>query len=99
MWISLAESHLGLLDSIVRSAEWLCEDELCCLGHTLKGSALCLLYEIYQRVDHPMNEYLNYFIAAHNTRASAALGQLVLVIPRYGTDPFNQLFLLAAVRL
>ena len=34
-----------LLDSIVRSAEELCEGELCCLGHRRKVSALCLLYE------------------------------------------------------
>ena len=31
VWMSLAKSHLGLLDSIVRSAERLCEGELCCL--------------------------------------------------------------------
>ena len=47
MWISSAESHLCLLDSIGRSAERLCEGELCCLGHRMKGSPLCLLYEIY----------------------------------------------------
>ena len=52
VWMSSTESHLGLLDSIVRSAERLCEDELCCLGHR-KVSALCLLYKIYHRV-HPL---------------------------------------------
>ena len=55
MWILSAESHLGLLDSVVRSAERLCEDELCWLGHRKMASVLCLLYEIYHRVDHPMN--------------------------------------------
>ena len=30
--MSSAESHLRLLDSVVRSAEMLCEGELCCLG-------------------------------------------------------------------
>ena len=29
VWISSAESHLSLLDSVVRSAEGLCEGELC----------------------------------------------------------------------
>ena len=29
MWLSSAESHLGLLDSIVRSAEELCEGDFC----------------------------------------------------------------------
>ena len=84
--MSSAASHLDLPDSIVRSAEGLCEGELCSLAHRRKISALCLLYEIYYRVDHPMNGYLNYFVAARNTRASAALGGLALVILRCRTD-------------
>ena len=31
-------------------------------------------------MNHTMNEYLNNFVAAHNTRGSAALGELALVI-------------------
>ena len=77
--MSSAESHLGLLDSIVRSAERLCEGELCCLGHRRKASVLSLLYKIYHRVCHHMTRYLNNFVAACNTRASAALGELALV--------------------
>ena len=79
--MSSTESHLGLLDSIGRSAERLYDGELCCLR--LKGnvSALCLFHmichrvdhPIYHRVDHPMIEHLNHFVAARNTRASAAL--------------------------
>ena len=41
---SSTESHLRLLDSIVYSAEWLCEYELCSLGRRRKVSVLCLLY-------------------------------------------------------
>ena len=44
IWISSAESHLGVLNSIVRNAERLCEGELYCLGHSRKGCALCLLF-------------------------------------------------------
>ena len=44
--MSSAESQLGLLDSVVRSAERLCEGELCCLGQRKKVSSLCLLYNI-----------------------------------------------------
>ena len=46
-----------------------------------------------------MNEYLNHFVAARNTRASAALNELALVIPLCRTDQFNRSFLPAAVRL
>ena len=55
VWMSSAESHLGLLDSIVRSAERLCEGVLCCLGPRRKFGALRLLYKIYYKVDHQMN--------------------------------------------
>ena len=42
-------------------------------------SVLCVLHkQNYQNVDHSTNEYLYYFVAARNTRASAALGNLAL---------------------
>ena len=40
VWISSVESHLGLLNSIARSAERLCGGEHCCLRHRRKLSAL-----------------------------------------------------------
>ena len=75
------ESHLGTLDSFVPGAERLCEGELCCLGHIRKISALCLLCKIYHKVDHPMNKYLKHFVAACNTRASAAVNDVDFVDP------------------
>ena len=56
----------------------LCEGELCCLGHRRKFNALCLVFEIYHRVDHPIKEYLKHFRAPRNTRASAALAEFGL---------------------
>ena len=64
------EFHLGLLDSVVRRAERLCENELCYLRHRREVNVLCLLYKIYHRLDHPMNGYLNHFVAARSTRYS-----------------------------
>ena len=58
-----------------------------------------LLYKMYHRADHPMHDYLYYFIATCNTRASAALGELALVITCCKTDQFNRSFLPASVRL
>ena len=60
---------------------------------------MCLLYKIYHRVGHPMKKYLNSFVAARNTMASAALGELALVIPRCRADQFSRSFLPAVVRL
>ena len=98
VWILSMESHLCLLDGIVRRAEKLCEGKFC-LRHRRKGTALCWLYKIYHRVDHHMNEYLDHFVSARNTRASAALGELALVFTRCRTDQFSRSFLPAAVRL
>ena len=81
VWMSSTESYLSLLNS-VRISERLCETEFCCLGHRGKVSALWLLYEIYPRVDHHRKDYVKHFVAARNARASAALGELALVIPR-----------------
>ena len=46
-----------------------------------------------------MNERLNNLVEARNTRASAALGELALVIPSCGTNQISRSFLLLAGRL
>ena len=45
-----------------------------------------------------MNRYLKHYVTARNTRASAALGEMVLVIPHCRTDYFSWSFLPAAER-
>ena len=42
MWVSLAESQLGLLDSVVCSAETLCEGELLLFGAQKEDQCLIL---------------------------------------------------------
>ena len=98
-WLSSAESHWCLLHSIVRIMERLWKCELCCLRCIRKVSALCLLYKIYHRVDHPMNEYLKHLVVARSTKAPTTLGELALVTPRCKTDQFSRSFLPAAVRV
>ena len=80
--MSSTESHLSLLDSVFRSAESLCEGELCWLGLC----TLCLLYMIYHRSDHPLHEYLHYFIASRNNGDSIAPCELALVVTHCKTD-------------
>ena len=86
VWISSAESHLVFLDSIVRNAERLCECKRRCLGHRRKCQCLVFALNNYHWVDHSIKEYLNHFVVARNTRASAALGELALLIPLCRTD-------------
>ena len=90
--LSSAESHLGLLDRVVRSAKRLSERELCCLRHRRKDNALCLLCKICHRVDYPMNKHSNHFVAVRNIGDSAILGELALVIPRCRNDQFSRSF-------
>ena len=94
------EYHLDLLDIFACSLERLCGSELCCLEHRRKVSALCLLYEIYYRVDHPKNNNLKQFVATRNAQASGALDELALAIPCcYKTHEFSRSFVPAAERL
>ena len=44
-------------------------------------------------------EYLHRFVATRNTRTSAALDELALMMPRCRADQFSRSFLPAAVRL
>ena len=46
-----------------------------------------------------MIEYMKHFVAACNTRASADVGEMALVISRCATDRFSQSFLPAVVHL
>ena len=71
--MSSAKSDLDLPDSMVHSVERMCEGFF--FGHRRKVMDLCLLCKICQGVNHPMNEYLKNFVAARNTRPSAALGE------------------------
>ena len=66
--------------------------------HRRKVRALYLLYKIYHRADPIIHEYLYRFVAAHNIRASAALDELISMIPRCRSDKFRRSFRPAAVR-
>ena len=60
----LEEVKLSILVSVYRGAERLYESELSYLGHRREAGSLYLLYDIYRRVDHPLNDYLLNFVAA-----------------------------------
>ena len=77
----------------------MCEGELCCLEHRRKVCALCLVCNMYHRVDHLLHEYLHYFVIALNARGSAALCELALVILRCRIGQFCWSFLPVAARM
>ena len=45
---------------------------------------------VYHRVEHPMNKYLEHFVAARNARTLAALGEMALVISHCRTNQFSR---------
>ena len=60
--MSSTESQLSSVDRVFRSAERLCERELCCLGHRNRANASCLLCKIYNRTNPHLHEYLHNFL-------------------------------------
>ena len=98
VWLSSAEFHLSLMDSVARRAERLCEDEFCCFGHRRKV-VLCVCSIRLIKEWTTFAGVSVHFVAAYNSRASAALRELALVLPRCRTVQFSRSFLPVAVRL
>ena len=56
MWCSAADSHLELLDSIIRSVVVLAGGVLeCNLGHRRYVAVLCMLFKIKSKQMHPLS--------------------------------------------
>ena len=63
VWLSAANCHLRLLDGVVRRAAFMLEGVVPCnLSHRRGVAALCILFKIYSREDHPLGNlsYLRY---------------------------------------
>ena len=52
-------------------------------------NALCLLYNVYHRLDHSLNESLKLFIEARNIGVSATICELALLMAHCRTDQFS----------
>ena len=97
--MSPAESYLNLLNSVVCSEERLYKGELLVWGTEGKLERFVCSIKFFHIVDRPINEYLHQFVASRNSRSSAALGKLHLVISHCRTDQFSRSFLPAAMPL
>ena len=69
MWCSAADSHLKLLDRVVRSADFLAGGVLNCnLAHRLSVAELCMLFKIKSNPMHPLSSALSLpYVPAHAT--------------------------------
>ena len=80
MWCSTADSHLKLLDRVVRSADFLAGGVLDCnLPHRRSVAELCMLFKIKSNPMHPLSGALPLpYVPARVTRgALVALKALV----------------------
>ena len=62
-------------------------------------SVPCVCSMRHHIANHSLHEYVHNFVAAYNSRASAALCELALVISLCRTDQFSRSFLPVTVRL
>ena len=92
-WSSSAETHLNLLDGIVRRAERLCGRELCDLEHRRRVSCLCMLYKIYNNPDHALRDTLVPAQQSRFTRAASSVHGHQLVPVRCKTEQFKRCFI------
>ena len=72
MWFSAADSHLKLLDRVVRSAGFLAADVLeCNLAHRRYVAELCMLFKIKSNPMHPLSGALPLsYVPARVTRGA-----------------------------
>ena len=97
-WGSAAESHLKLLDGVVRRAEALCGASLCNLGHRRQVSCLCMMYKIYCNPNHALNEALVPVQYGRLTRCPTSAHEHQLERPRAKTEQFSCCFVQSTIR-
>jgi hypothetical protein len=101
VWRSAAESHLKLLDRVVRGAGFLVGGfEPCDLAHRRSVATLCMLHKVRSNLKHPLHLSLpDDYVAVRATRAALAAHQHTYSIPRCGTVQYSRSFVPSAVSL
>ena len=89
---SAAESHLTLLDTVVRGENFLSGGRVSCnLNHWRDAASLCMLYKIVSNRAHPVClTLLETFVPSRVTRLSVSLHDCAFVQVRYRTDQFGR---------
>ena len=101
MWCSDADSHLKLLDRVVRSAAFLAGGVLDCnLAHRRSVAELCILFKIESNPMHPLSGalYLPY-VPTRVTRGALVAYMHSFVPPHCGTSQYLRTFVPLSVSL
>ena len=101
MWCSAAESHLKLLDRVVRSAGILAGGVLeCNLAHRRSVAELCMLFKIRSNPKHPISGALPFpYVPARVTRSALFAHRHSFAPPRCRTSQYRRSFVPLSVSL
>ena len=90
MWCSAADSHLKLLDRVVRSAGFLPGEVLeCNLAHRRSVAELCMLFKIRSNPMHPLSGALPLtYVPARVTRCALVAHRHSFARPRCRTSQY-----------
>ena len=101
MWFSAADSHLKLLDRVVRSAGFLAGGVLDCnLVHRRSVAELCMLFKIKSNPMHPLSGALPLpYVPARVTRCALVAHRRSFSPPRCWTSQYHRTFVLHSVSL
>ena len=94
VWCSAADSHLKLLDRIVRSAGFLARGVLdCYLAHRRSVAELCMLFKIKSNPMHPLSGALPLpYVPARVTRGALVAHRHSFAPPRCRTSQYRRTF-------
>ena len=101
MWCSAGDSHLKLLDRVVRSAGFLAGGVLeCNLAHRRPVAELCMLFKIKSKTMHPLSGALLLpYVTARVTRGALVANRHSFVPPRCRASQYRRSFLPLSVPL
>jgi len=101
VWSSAAESHLRLLERVVRCAMFVSPGcDLGDLTHRRTVGSLSMLYKIANNQRHPLHEHLPPpYVPTRVTRGSLAMHEYAFAPIRYRTYQYSRCFMLKVVRI
>ena len=101
MWCSAPDSHLKLLDRVVRSAGFLAVGVLeCNLAHRRSVAELCVLFKIKSNPMHPLSGALPLpYVTACVTRGASVAHRQSFAPPRCRTSQYRRSFVPFSVSL
>ena len=101
MWCSAADSHLKLLDRVVRTAGFLAGGVLDCdLDHRRSVAELCMLFKIKSNLMHPLSVVLPLrYVSARVPRVALVAHRHSFAPPRCRISQYRRTWVLLSVSL